>query len=339
LQQGYLLAPKAFRAAVNRVRPAMVAIEAFGGVAPTKKKGRRGGSRPGDGPTTGLIVSSDGYVLTSTYNLITRPPIITVVRADGSRHVAKLVGRDDTRRICLLKIDDVKGWPTATQVAADSLRIGQWAVSAGLGLGSDPVISAGIVSAKNRIGGRAVQTDANISPVNYGGPLVDIEGKVIGLCVPINPRTNDPSGGVEWYDSGIGFAISLAELSAVIDAMKAGKTVHPAALGVRVKDGEPGKPGVELLEVVKGSAAEKAGLKKGDRLLKLGGRSVATATELRFALARFMAGQTAGVVTQRDGKDHMATVTLDRGIAPKPPVRKGRPKLNFRPKTVPPKKK
>jgi serine protease Do len=340
LRKGYLLAPKAFRAAVNRVRPAMVAIEAFGGIAPVKKKGR-GGARPGDGPTTGLIVSADGYVLTSTYNLITRPPIITVIRADGSRHVAKLVGRDDTRRICLLKIDGdsgrmrrrrtiqggVKDWPVAKYVPADSLRIGQWAVSAGLGLGSDPVISAGVISAKNRIGGRAVQTDANISPVNYGGPLVDVEGNVIGLCVPINPRTNDPSGGVEWYDSGIGFAIPLAELTAVIDAMKAGKTVQPASLGVRVKDGEPGKPGVEVLDVVNGSAAAKAGLKKGDRILKLGGRTVATATELRFALARFMAGQQAEIVTQRDGKQQTQSVTLDRGTAPKPPAAKTRRKI------------
>jgi serine protease Do len=328
LRKGYLLAPKAFRAAVNRVRPAMVAIEAFGGVAPVKKKGRRGTRRPGDdGPTTGLIVSSDGYVLTSTYNLITRPPIITVVRADGSRHVAQLVGRDDTRRICLLKIDGVKGWPVANHVPADALRVGQWALSAGLGLGSDPMISAGIVSAKNRIGGRAVQTDANISPVNYGGPLLDVEGRVIGLCVPVNPRTNDPSGGVEWYDSGIGFAIPLAELPAVIDAMKAGKPIHPAALGIRVKDAEAGKRGVEVLDVVKGSAADKAGMRKSDRILNLGGRTVATATELRFSLSRFMAGQTTEVVMQRDGKEQKKSVTLDRGTAPKPPTVKVRRKF------------
>ena len=327
VRKGHLLAPKAFRAAVNRVRTAMVSIEAFGGVAPVKKKGRRGARKPGDGPTTGLIVSSDGYVLTSTYNLITRPPIITVVRADGSRHVAQLVGRDDTRRICLLKIAGVKDWPAAEYVAADSLRVGQWAVSAGLGLGSDPVISAGIISAKNRIGGRAVQTDANISPVNYGGPLVDVEGRVIGLCVPINPRTNDPSGGVEWYDSGIGFAIPLAGLPAVIDAMKSGKPVHPAALGVRVKDADAGKRGVEVLEVVKGSAADKAGILKGDRILKLGGRTVASATELRFALARFMAGQKTEVITQRDGKERKQSATLDRGAAPKPPAVKVRRKF------------
>lgn len=326
LRKGYLLAPKAFRAAVNRVRPAMVTIEAFGGGAPVKKKGRSGGRKPGDAPTTGLIVSADGYVLTSTYNLITRPPIITVIHADGSRHVAKLVGRDDTRRICLLKIDGVKDWPVAKYVAADSLRVGQWAVSAGLGLGSDPVISAGIVSAKERIGGHAVQTDANISPVNYGGPLVDVEGRIIGLCVPLNPRTNDPSGGVEWYDSGIGFAVPLAELSAVIDAMKAGKPIHPAALGIRVKNGEPGKPGVEVLEVRKGSAAEKAGIRIGDRILKLGGRTVSSPTELRFALSRFMAGQTTDVTTRRKAKAQTQSLTLDRGSIPKLPAVKVRRK-------------
>ena len=335
LRTGYLLAPKAFRAAVKRVRPAMVTIEAFGGVAPKKRgRTRRGGAgKPGDGPTTGLIVSSDGYVLTSTYNLITRPPIITVIRADGSRHIAKLVGRDDTRRICLLKIDDVKGWPTPQYVSADTLRVGQWAISAGLGFGDDPAISVGIISAKNRIGGRAVQTDANISPVNYGGPLLDIDGKVIGICVPINPRSTNPAGGVEWYDSGIGFAIPLAEAGTIIEAMKAGKTIRPAALGVRVKDGEPKKPGVEVLQVVKGSAADKAGLRKGDRILKIGGRSISTATQLRFAMARFIAGQKTTVVIRRDGKNSTQTVTLDARTMPKPKRKFRRSKR--RPKPAP----
>ena len=195
------------------------------------------------------------------------------------------------------------------------------------------MISVGIISAKNRIGGRAVQTDANISPVNYGGPLLDIDGKVIGICVPINPRSTNPAGGVEWYDSGIGFAIPLAEAGTIIEAMKAGKTIRPAALGVRVKDGEPKKPGVEVLQVVKGSAADKAGLRKGDRILKIGGRSISTATQLRFAMARFIAGQKTTVVIRRDGKNSTQAVTLGAGTMPKPKRKFRRSKR--RPKPAP----
>ena len=161
-----------------------------------RKKRAPAVAKPGDGPTTGLIVSSDGYVLTSTFNLITRPPVITVIRDDGSRHVATLVARDDDRRLCLLKVNDVKNWPVAATVSDASLKVGQWAVTVGLGNGNQPSISAGIVSAKNRIGGRAVQTNANISPVNYGGALLDIDGRVIGICVPLSPRSTNAADGV-----------------------------------------------------------------------------------------------------------------------------------------------
>ena len=325
LRAGYFLAPKAFRAATARVRPSMVMIEAFGGIAPKTKKRRRGsssGGKPGTGPTTGIIVSPDGYVLTSTYNLITRPPIITIVRHDGSRHVAKLVGRDDVRKICLLKVEDVWNWPTPKYTSTGAVRVGQWAITAGLGYGKDPVISAGIISAKDRISGRAVQTDANISPANYGGPLLDIEGKVIGICVPLNPRSTSTAGGVGWYNSGIGFAIPLADARPLIAALKAGKTPKPAALGVRVKDGDSKTGGVEVLEVVAGSAAAKAGLRKGDTIISLAGRRVSSATQLRFALARCIAGQTTAVVFGRAGKRSTIKVVLGAGSSPKRPMPK-----------------
>ena len=81
----------------------------------------------------------------------------------------------------------------------------------------EPAISAGIVSALNRFDVKAVQTDANVSPANYGGPLMTIDGRLIGLCVPMHPKQKDVLAGVEWYDSGIGFAIPLDGLSTWID--------------------------------------------------------------------------------------------------------------------------
>ena len=223
LHAGYLLAPKAFRAAAETVMPSVVTIETYGVAAPT---GRSGGppsrgrqvagiSKPGEGPTTGLIISPDGFIVTSTYNFIRHQALITVVLQDGSQYLAKLLGRDDTRKLCLLKINAPTPLPVPRFVAGRDLHVGQWAISIGVGYGSeDPAISAGIVSATSRISDKAVQTDANTSPANYGGPLIDIQGRVIGICVPMSPAGQSAEAGVELYDSGIGLRCpSMAESS------------------------------------------------------------------------------------------------------------------------------
>ena len=211
LLRGQFLAPRAFRAAAAKVHPSLVTIESFGGLSAGTTKGSIGGIRkPGDGPTTGLIISEDGYVITSSFNFIRQQPIITVVMQDGSRHVAELLGRDEIRKLCVLKIKNAAGLPVPAIAPREEVRVGQWAISVGVGFGdSEPAISAGIISARKRASGRAEQTDANISPANYGGPLIDIEGRVLGICVPMNPKSQEAGAGVEWYDSGIGFAVPL----------------------------------------------------------------------------------------------------------------------------------
>src|SRR5438105_11549675 len=131
---GPLLAPKAFRAAAANVQPSIVKIEGFGGVAAGADGG--GYQAPGDGPTTGLIISSDGYIVSSTFNFLRKPPVITVVLADGQRRVAQVLGRDDTRRICLLKVDGVSELPVPRVAARDQLKVGQWVVAIGVGFGA-----------------------------------------------------------------------------------------------------------------------------------------------------------------------------------------------------------
>ena len=100
-----------------------------------------------------------------------------------------------------------------TPAPKESLRLGQWVVALGRtwseGPSSPPSVSIGVISALGRIWGKAIQTDAKISPVNYGGPLIDLEGRVAGVLVPLSPRSEDAVAEAEWYDSGIGFGSIL----------------------------------------------------------------------------------------------------------------------------------
>jgi serine protease Do len=314
---GDLLATKAFRAAAKRVAPALVTIEAIGLVKEDiQAVGRPATLRATGGVTTGLVLSSDGYILTSTFGLGEKAPAITVILADGSRHLAKELGRDVGRKLCLLKIADVSNLPICEFVAREQLKVGQWVVAVGLGLGErEPSISSGIISATHRIGRRAVQTDANTSPVNYGGPLVDLRGRVVGLCVPLSP--GDGGSSVEWYDSGIGFAIPIAGLDSVIDRMKKGETLVPGFMGVLIDPASDEKTGAKVKEVVKDGPAEKAGLKAGDVLSSVEGNEITDGPSLTRVMGEFLAGQKVKLQIVREGEKKEIEVTL--GVRPPPP--------------------
>ncbi|MEL7497469.1 MAG: trypsin-like peptidase domain-containing protein [Planctomycetota bacterium] len=317
------LTAKAFRKAADKIEPSLVSIESFGGVG--AKQGRIGGIRKqGEGNTTGVIISEDGYILTSTFNFIQNPPIVTVITNDGKKRTANLLGRDDTRKVCLLKIDGVKDLPVPEMLPVEDVRVGQWSVSIGVGYGdSSPAISMGIISAKNRIGGRALQTDANISPANYGGPLVDIEGRMLGICVPMNPQSQAVGAGVEWYDSGIGFAVPVTDFNQIIDRLKDGSTISPGFMGIQSSP-NPNGDGLVVSEIVKESAADEVGLKKGDIVLSFNGEPVSDMLRLRQLVNRFEAGEKVELVFQR-GKEDSVKVTLTLGPPPKPKDQKDLP--------------
>jgi serine protease Do len=315
VQEGLRLTPRAFRLAASRVEPALVTIESFGGSSTAA--GRIGGIRQqGEGNTTGLMISADGYVITSSFNFIGQPSTITVITSDGVRRVAELKGRDDTRRICLLKIEGVGNMPVPEFVAPGDVRVGQWAISAGVGYGdSNPAISMGIISAKDRIGGRAIQTDANISPANYGGPLLDIEGRVIGICVPLSADTRSLASGVEWYDSGIGFCIPVVGNEALIERMKQGQHIQRAFLGVQTEEIED-RDGIRIVSVVAGTAAEQAELKTGDIILQLGSRKIPDLAELRSVMAGHDAGDRVDLVYEREGQPQTVSLELGEPLNP-----------------------
>ena len=307
--RGTMLAQKAFRAAAKNIEPSLVTIESFGGVSAVA--GKIGGIRKqGEGNTTGVIISPDGYVVTSLFNFIQQPPVITVVTRDGKRRVARLKGKDMTRKICLLKIDDVTDLPVPEMVGTEDMQVGQWVVTVGVGYGdANPAISSGIVSAISRAGGKAIQTDANISPANYGGPLVDLEGRMLGICVPLNPASQNLAAGVEWYDSGIGFAIPLHGKEKLIERLKNGETIEPAFLGVQTKNNDKGT-GVRIENVVDGTAAKESELKKGDIITAIDDELITDVMSLQTTLRRYEAGVEIEVTYRREETESKVKITL-----------------------------
>ena len=140
--------------------------------------------------------------------------------------------------LTLLKVN-AKNLPVPTLVSKSELREGQWTIALGRALDVKmdraPAVSVGVISALNRIWGKALQTDAKISPVNYGGPIVDIQGRVQGILIPASPRGEDEISGFEWYDSGIGFAVPMEDVFGGAAPAEKGKDLQKGLLGVAMK--------------------------------------------------------------------------------------------------------
>ncbi|MCG8404001.1 MAG: S1C family serine protease [Phycisphaerales bacterium] len=302
------------RKATAHVEPALVTIETIGGAQPVRDGGPRGpveeSFRLADGPTTGLVISSDGLIITSSFNFARDPAIITVTFADGRRSVAKLLGRDHIRRLALIKVDE-ENLPEPDWVPSDELQVGQYAMACGRGLGgTQPFVSLGIVSALNRRNGNAVQTDAKVSPINYGGPLVDIEGRVMGILVPM-AGSGGALAGARWYDSGIGFAIYKREIDGVFDRLAAGETIEQGKIGVILEPDEessliplldkllPPAKGVKIREVLEHSPASRSDLRVGDKILAIDGQPTGDLSELQRRLSDRAAGETIMLTVKR----------------------------------------
>ena len=175
----------------------------------------------------------------------------------------------------------------------------------------------GIISALNRIQGMAIQTDAKISPVNYGGPLVTLNGRIAGILVPLSPRGGgSANSGIEWYDSGIGFAIPIKDALQVAEKLRAGKNLKPGRLGLRLMPAGAFETDVVIDRVLPGSPAAAAGLLKGDRILAIDGQSVNRSSVLMEAVARHYAGDSVMFRIQRGEQEVSATLELAETLTP-----------------------
>jgi S1-C subfamily serine protease/predicted esterase len=222
------------------------------------------------------------------------------------RYPAKLVATDETRMLALLKIE-ATGLTVPLAVPRKEVKIGQSALAVGrtwTGADNPPSVSIGIISALERIWGKALQTDAKVSPVNYGGPLIDIQGRVIGVLVPASPQGNDETAGIEWYDSGIGFAIPLEDVTRVLPRLKEGQDLKRGLLGVRWPQGlDPYGAPPAIGSVVPKSAADIAGLQAGDVFTEVNGAKVANQAQVMHALGTKYEGDTVSVKVKRGAEE------------------------------------
>jgi S1-C subfamily serine protease/acetyl esterase/lipase len=302
----------AMKAAVATVAPSVVQIETSGGsdVIGSGASGQQ--IRKGTGPTTGLIISPDGYIISSAFNFANKPSAIFVaIPGQKERLVATLVATDQTRMVTLLKVD-ATGLRMPSVAPKKDIRIGQWALALGrtwATLDSLPSVSTGIVSALGRIYGKAIQTDAKVSPVNYGGPLVDLQGRVMGVLVPASPRGQDETAGYEWYDSGIGFAIPLEDINAVLPRLKQGQNLHKGQLGISLQSEDIYGAKPVIAHVAPDSAAQRAGIKAGDVLTEINGVRVVRQAQIMHLLGDKYEADTVAVKIMR-GKEELSFANL-----------------------------
>jgi serine protease Do len=295
----------ALRAAVERVAECVVQIRTIGGLDILA------GPLIADGPTTGLVISPDGYIVSSAFNFTQQPASIVVTLASGKQLPAELVATDHSRMLVMLKVSADAELPVPTFVPPGEIRPGQWAIAIGRTFRADQTnVSVGIVSALNRMFGKVIQTDADLSMTNYGGPLVDIRGRVLGLIVPMAPQSASQVAGAEWYDSGIGFAVPLAAMTERLEHMKRGEDQRPGLLGIGMPPKNPHASPAEVATVRPDSPAGKAGFRKGDRIVEIDGRPIATQTDLRFALGSRYGGETLRVVAERGNERLERPLTL-----------------------------
>mgnify|MGYP000229632516 CR=1 FL=1 len=297
-------APDSIAALAARVIPAVVSISVNGVT--------------GSGTGSGFFFDSDGFILTNNHviDAAARGGTINVKLSDGKKYPAKLIGRDSSYDLAILKIDVIAA-PTLQLGNSDQVQVGDAVIAIGSPLGLSGTVTSGIISSKNRAvttgsgNGEssfinALQTDAAINPGNSGGPLVDKSGAVIGVNSAI--ATLDSSSS-QTGSIGLGFAIPINQARRTAEQLiKTGKSSHPiigVSLDTRYMSG-----GARIAEVMAGSPAAKAGIVVGDTIIEIDGKSVETADELIVAVRAKQPGDSVKLLLVANGSKRTVTVVL-----------------------------
>jgi len=336
-QRPRLASPTDFRRqfveVAKAVRPAVVAITSVATVDESQAGGPGGnpfegspfdfffrgvprppmGKQKRQGMGSGVIVDPRGYILTNNH-VVQDADELTVVMPDDRELHAELVGTDPKTDLAVVKVKldpkDAAALSAATLGDSDELEVGEWVMAIGSPFGLKQTVSAGIVSAVGR--GHMgitdyedfIQTDAAVNPGNSGGPLVNLDGRVIGINTAIASR----SGGSQ----GIGFAIPINMAKAVMNQLMEHGAVVRGYLGVYIADVNPelaksfgytGKGGVLVQDVSAGTPGGKAGLKAGDIIVARDGKPVTEVTTFRNGIAATPPGTGVTLTVFRDGKN------------------------------------
>lgn len=292
-----------------------------GGMQQFKMPDARGGG-------SGVIITEDGYILTNNH-VVDGADEVQVTFNNRNTKIAKVVGTDPETDLAVLKIEG-KGYPAVTFGNSDDVRLGQWVLAVGYPLNLDATVTAGIVSAKGRSIGinqrqanrpieSFIQTDAAVNPGNSGGALVNTQGQLIG----INSAIASPTGTYAGYSYAIpsnlvrkiandlikfgnvqrGYmGVSLGDLGSMTEE-------QAAQLGISKNDFDHAN-GVYVGEVMEGSGAAQAGIKKGDFITAINGTSVNSSSVLTEQIARFNPGDRVQIDYMRSGKPYKTQVEL-----------------------------
>ena len=290
-------------------------------------QGGEGGSdgkpvtRQGQSLGSGFIISADGYVVTNNHVISagSRTAVvesITVIMGDRKEYKARVVGRDASSDLAVLKID-ATGLPFVRFGDSAKARVGDWVIAIGNPFGIGSTVTAGIVSALHRVTGqggaydRFIQTDAAINQGNSGGPMFDMNGNVIG----INSQIYSPTGA----SVGIGFAIPSEQAKPIVESLRQGARIRRGYLGIQLNPmspeiyeslGLPKDRGELVARVEPGEGAARAGIQAGDVIVRVNNQDVTPDQTLSYIVANVPVGTRIPIELIRDGRRQTVTAVL-----------------------------
>lgn len=298
--------------AIQLVQGAVIRLETFSSdeVAPSVGSG---------------FVIEEGYVVTSSF--FVRSSSTKVFAKDKSNAIPlTVIGTDRSRNLTFLKLKATDRFATP-KLSQREIEVGESVIAMGRTLSEQTVnVSLGIVSAKQRIFGKAIQTDSKISPTNYGGPLVDLNGEIVGALVALSPDSSELDAGAEWYDSGIGFAIPIKDVQRSLSLVKklaAEKNdstmradLFPGKLGLRFSAKNIYADPLIVAAVLPRSPASEAGIRVGALVTKVNGQPVTRLAQFQSIMGRLYASETLTLQLLDQEKSVAVKCTLTDSISP-----------------------